>query len=73
MKNRRTVDSCLNCKHCQILDGFDYNDYTCLHNAKPKPYKSEHITAEEYESDFCWRMEHGTDIVSICDAWEKRK
>jgi len=44
MKNKRIVDSCLNCRHCQILDHWDYHEYNCLHNAEPRPYKSEEYT-----------------------------
>ena len=73
MKNRRRVDTCLNCKHCQMIDHWDYQEYNCLHESEPRPYKSEEYTEKEYEAELAWRDNHGVDGDMICDAWEKMK
>ena len=73
MKNPRRIDSCLNCRHCETIDQWDWQEHNCLHDAEPMPYVSEEITDDELQAIWEWRENHGVDFGMICDAWEKMK
>jgi hypothetical protein len=71
MKNLRTVDSCLNCKHCETVDHWDWTEHNCIKDSEPRPHISEEITAQEYEANREWRAKYGVDACWICDDWEE--
>ena len=70
MKNLRTVDTCMNCKHCKIIGVIDDGDYYyCLKN---KTIPNKVTMVEQYYATFGWTpkiKDYYEDYEDVLEHW----
>lgn len=74
MLNYRIVDSCANCKHCELIKNQDYTQSYCNINkdSPPKVNYRENDPNEDkiWEKRIEWEVENRVELIGFCDLWE---